>query len=78
MKDIKFVLDGLLRGDTDARTKFYHGAVLDGYMTRNEVRRMEGLPDAEGLDEFLYPANEFVVNGSQASDPAGANAQKAK
>ena len=78
VKDIKFVLDGLLRGDTDARTKFYHGAVLDGYMTRNEVRRMEGLPDAEGLDEFLYPANEFVVNGSQASDPAGANAQNAK
>ena len=60
-RDVKFVLDGLLRGDTDARTKFYHGAVLDGYMTRNEVRRLEGLPDAPGLDEFMYPANETVV-----------------
>ncbi len=59
--NVKFVLDGLLRGDTAARTAFYHGAVLDGYMTRNEVRKLEGLPAVDGLDDFLYPANETVV-----------------
>ena len=59
--NVKFLLDGLLRGDTAARTAMYHGAILDGWMSRNEVRRMEGLQPAEGLDEYLYPVNETVV-----------------
>ena len=59
--NVKFVLDGLLRGDTAARTAMYHGAILDGWMSRNEVRRMEGLQAAEGLDEYLYPTNEMKV-----------------
>lgn len=59
--NIKFVLDGLLRGDTAARSAYYHNAVLDGYMTRNEVRALEGLEHAEGLDEFLVPLNEGVA-----------------
>jgi HK97 family phage portal protein len=58
---VKFVLEGLLRGDTQARAAFYHGAILDGWMSRNEVRKMEGLPMAEGLDEYLYPTNEMKV-----------------
>ena len=59
--NVKFILDGLLRGDTAARTAMYHGAILDGWMSRNEVRKMEGLQPAEGLDEYLYPVNEMVV-----------------
>lgn len=66
---VKFVLDGLLRGDTAARTAMYHGAILDGWMSRNEVRRMEGLQAAEGLDEYLYPTNEMVVGESQPQIP---------
>ena len=58
---VKFVLDGLLRGDTAARTAFYHGAILDGWMNRNEVRRMEGMSAAPGLDDYLYPTNENTV-----------------
>ena len=62
---IKFNLQGLLRGDTTARSAFYHNAILDGYMTRNEVRQAEGLPKAEGLDAFLYPLNSGVVGQQQ-------------
>lgn len=58
---VKFILEGLLRGDTQARAAFYHGAILDGWMNRNEVRKMEGLPMAEGLDDYLYPTNEMKV-----------------
>ena len=58
---VKFVLDGLLRGDTAARTAFYHGAILDGWMNRNEVRRMEGMHAVDGLDDYLYPTNENTV-----------------
>lgn len=59
--NVKFVLEGLLRGDTDARTKFYHGAILDGWMSRNEVRKLEGMKPIDGLDEYLYPTNETKV-----------------
>lgn len=59
--EVKFSLDGLLRGDTAARSQFYHNAILDGYMSRNEVRELEGLPHKEGLDDMLYPLNTGVV-----------------
>ena len=59
---VKFSLDGLLRGDTAARSQFYHNAILDGYMTRNEVRSLEGLPHANGLDKFLCPLNVAEVD----------------
>lgn len=59
---IKFSLDGLLRGDTTARSAFYHNAILDGYMTRNEVRSLEGLEHAPGLDDFLVPLNVAAVD----------------
>jgi HK97 family phage portal protein len=59
--DVKFVLDGLLRGDTAARAAFYHSAITDGYLSRNEVREIEGLEKADGLDDFLYPLNQGVV-----------------
>lgn len=62
MISIKFSLDGLLRGDTQARSAFYHNAILDGYMTRNEVRSLEGLEHAPGLDDFLVPLNVATVD----------------
>ena len=66
--DVKFILDGLLRGDTAARSAYYHNAILDGYMSRNEVRELEGLPHADGLDEYLYPSNEGVVGQEPQDD----------
>jgi len=59
--DVKFILDGLLRGDTQARSAFYHNAILDGYMSRNEVRELEGLEHVDGLDVMLYPLNTGMV-----------------
>jgi len=65
---VKFSLDGLLRGDTQARSAYYHNAILDGYMSRNEVREMEGLQHKDGLDDMLYPLNTGVV-GKEPEDP---------
>lgn len=58
---IKFSLEGLLRGDTSARSSYYHNAILDGYMSRNEVRELEGLEHKDGLDDMLYPLNTGIV-----------------
>lgn len=60
--DVKFILEGLLRGDTAARSAYYHNAILDGYMSRNEVREIEGLQRTDGLDILLYPQNEAKVS----------------
>jgi len=53
----EFLVDGLLRGDTKARRELYHGAILDGWMDRNEVRAKENLNPREGLSDLLIPMN---------------------
>ena len=67
MYGIKFSLDGLMRGNTQARSAYYHNAILDGYMTPNEVRALEGMERKEGLDNFLRPLNSAVV-GEENND----------
>lgn len=53
----EFNLNGLMRGDAAARSNFYREAILDGWMTRNEVRGIENLNPLTGLDEPLEPRN---------------------
>lgn len=67
------VVEGLLRGDTSTRFAAYHTAVSDGWMSRNEVRRLENLAEVDGLDGFLVPLNMGDVDGGDATgEPAGA------
>ena len=58
-------LEGLLRGDSSARAAFYHSAITDGWLTRNEVRDLEDREPADGLDDFIAPSNMtlFTVGG---------------
>ncbi len=53
--------EGLLRGDTASRSAFYASAILNGYMTRNEVREKENLNTLEGLDKPLVPVNMAII-----------------
>lgn len=68
--DVEFSLSGLLRGDTAARSNYYHNAILDGYMSRNEVRELEGLGHIDGLDDMLYPLNSGIV-GKEDNNNSG-------
>lgn len=56
-------VEGLLRGDTKARYEAYGSAIDKGWMSRNEVRRLENLNPEDGLDEFLVPMNMNGQNG---------------
>jgi HK97 family phage portal protein len=61
--DIKFNLDGLLRGDTQTRSQFYHNAILDGWMSRNEVRELENMEKGpDDLDDYLVPTNMTLAD----------------
>ena len=48
---IEFSLEGLLRGDSAARSNFYASGLINGWMTINEVRGLENLPPVPGGDE---------------------------
>ncbi|WP_411838581.1 phage portal protein [Paracoccus sp. ME4] len=47
---IEFNIEGLLRGDSSARSAFYSSALGAGWMTINEVRTRENLPRVDGGD----------------------------
>lgn len=55
--DVEYDFSELLRGDSAARAKYIHTLVLDGVLTRNEGREIEGREPLEGLDEPLRPLN---------------------
>jgi HK97 family phage portal protein len=54
--DIKFNLNGLLRGDMITRARFGQIMVQSGTYTRNEVREIEDMAPLDGLDKPLEPA----------------------
>ena len=64
--DVRFDYKELLCGDSAARRNYYHSGILDGWMTRNEARDMEGMEPLEGLDEPLRPLN--MIEEDDAED----------
>jgi HK97 family phage portal protein len=62
----KFFLQGLLRGDAKSRGEFYASGITNGWMTRNEARRLEDFNPLPGLDAVLTPLNM----GGAKTDPS--------
>lgn len=54
---VKLNLAGLLRGTAKERAEFYHYAIMDGWMDRNEVRALEDSNPRDGLSEMLISVN---------------------
>ena len=54
---VEFNLEGLLRGDTQARAAFYSTMVQNGIFTRNYCRKLENLPPIAGGDELTAQTN---------------------
>lgn len=71
----EFSVEGLLRADTAGRAAYYTTALQNGWMSRNDVRRLENLPPIEGGDIYtvqlnLTPLDQLRENnaGAQASN----------
>ncbi|HDR1156749.1 TPA: phage portal protein [Pasteurella multocida] len=64
---VKFNLGGIMRGTAQERAQFYHFAITDGWMSRNEVRAFEDMNPVDGLDEYLVS-----VNAAQQVNSTGA------
>ena len=53
----EFLVDGLLRGDTQARYQAYATGRQWGWLSPNDVRNMENMNPIEGGDIYLIPLN---------------------
>lgn len=62
---IKFSLDGLLRGDATSRFSAYSQALTSGWMTINDVRRLEDLPAVEGGDITRVPLQNIDISAAE-------------
>lgn len=70
----EFSVEGLLRADSVGRSAYYTTALQNGWMSRNDVRRLENLPPILGGDIYtvqlnLTPLEDLKQNnlGAQAS-----------
>jgi HK97 family phage portal protein len=62
---IKFNLDSLVRADLASRTESYSKALLAGFMSVNDVRRLEDMPDAPMGDQFRVPLQNVPTSDAE-------------
>jgi HK97 family phage portal protein len=63
-KEVRFNLDAMLRGDMDARSKFYASAITNTWLSPNEVRGFENLNPREGGDTYENPNTSSNTNNN--------------
>jgi HK97 family phage portal protein len=75
---IKFTLDGLLRGDANSRFTAYSTGLQAGYLTINDIRRLEDLPPVEGGEIIRVPLANVNIDAAElvATDKRVTMAQK--
>ena len=54
---VEFSVEGLLRADSTGRANYYNTLLQNGVMSRNEVRRLENLPQVDGGDILTVQSN---------------------
>lgn len=62
---IKFNVDGLLRGDFNSRINAYSVGLQAGFMSVNDVRRLEDLSPAEGGDQYRVPLANISLTDTE-------------
>ena len=60
-------MDGLMRGDSAARSAFYASGRQWGWLSANDIRRLENLPSIDGGDRYLEPTNMTEAGSNQAN-----------
>lgn len=74
----EFLLDSLLRGNTESRYRAYQLGINSGFMTRNEVRQKENLPPMPEAEPLIMAVNYAPLgkDGKQIPNTPPAPAQK--
>lgn len=67
----EFAVDGLLRGDVKSRADYYVKGRQWGWLSANDIRRLENMEPIDGGDEYLTPLNMTTVGSDAGTEPAG-------
>lgn len=62
----EFSVEGLLRADSAGRSAYYTTALQNGWMNRNDVRRLENLPPIPGGDIYTVQLNLVALEDLQS------------
>ncbi|EMO3782881.1 TPA: phage portal protein [Klebsiella oxytoca] len=65
----EFSVEGLLRADSAGRAAYYTSALQNGWMSRNDVRRLENMPPIEGGDIYTVQLNLTQLKNLENSNP---------
>lgn len=65
---VKYNVDGLLRGDSAARSAFYASAIQNGYMSINDVRTLEDMRPADGGDTLRVPLHSVDLDAANVAE----------
>ena len=65
---IRFTTAGLLRGDIAARNASYQQGLLNGYLSVNDVRRLEDQSPISGGDVYRVPLTNIDINAANLAD----------
>lgn len=72
-QEVRYNVNGLLRGDSKARAEFYRVMRESGAFSANDIRDLEDLPPVEGGDMRLQPLNFAPLGSDPTTGAAGAN-----
>lgn len=72
----EFSVEGLLRADSAGRASYYTTGLQNGWMSRNEVRRLENLPPIPGGDVYTVQSNLLPID-QLGQDQGGEQARSA-
>ena len=65
---VQYKIDGLLRGDSASRVAMYTAGRQWGYLSSNDIRRLEDLPPIPNGNIYLSPANMQEAGSQNSSD----------
>jgi HK97 family phage portal protein len=71
---VEFQLNNLLRGDAKTRAELYASGRQNGWLSVNDIRRLENLNPIAGGDTYIQPLNYININ--QADDYYAAHMEK--
>jgi len=68
---VEHLVDGLMRGDTASRYAAHQTGRQAGFLSVNDIRKMENMDPIEGGDTYLEPLNMVAVGSQGADDGQG-------
>jgi hypothetical protein len=63
---LKFNVDGLLRGDSEARAQVYSSGLQAGWLSINDIHRLEDMTPVDGGDVYRVPLANVDLSAAPA------------